>query len=84
MDDTIILGVHLELGKSEFSTVLVESINLLATYRVGNRLVLIVSLDIMVRHTVNLLWTKDLQPTLTKSVESLRRCHLMTIESVNI
>ena len=39
---------------------------------------------IMVWHTKDLLWTEALQSALAQSVESLRRCDLMTVQSVDI
>ena len=84
MDDTVVLGVHLVLRESKLCAVLVERIDLLTTYRIRNGLVLIVGLDIMIRHEEVLLRAEDFQSALAQTVESLRRSDLMSIETVDV
>ena len=60
MDDTVLGRVHLELRDAELLTVFVERVDLFASHGVSDRLVLVVSLYVVVRHGEDLLWAEDL------------------------
>ena len=59
-------------------------IPLFSAYRIRNRLVLVVGLNIMVGHEEVLLRAEDFQSALAQTVESLRRSDLMSIETVDV
>ena len=60
MDDTILGCIHLEFCDTELLAVLVECVDLFASHGVSDRLVLVVSLYVVIRHGEDLLWAEDL------------------------
>lgn len=84
MDDTIVLCVHLELGKPEFCAVAVKSVYLLTSHRVSSGLVLIMCLNVMVGHAEHLLGSEYFHSTLAQTVESLWRGNLMAVKPVDV
>lgn len=84
MDNAVLLGVHLELRHAKLFTVAVERLYLLAAHGILHGLILVVSLDVMVGHAVDLVGAEHLESALTKPVESLWRRDLMAVQPVNV
>ena len=84
MDDTVLGRVHLELRDAELLTVLVERVDLFASYGVSDGLVLVVGLYVVVRHGKDLLGAEHLQSALAQALESLWSSHLVAVETVDI
>ena len=84
MDDAVVGRHHAVVGQSELAGITLQRVHLLLRHGVGDGFVLVVSGRVVVGHAVNLSRTEALQTARTQTVESLRRCHLVTIEPVNI
>ena len=84
MDNAVIRRHHAIMRQSEIGCILRQHIYLIPGNRILNRFILIVCRRIMIRHTENLPRTETLQTSGPHAFKGLWRCHLMTIESVDI
>ena len=84
VDDTIVLRHHAVVGKTKFSGILRQCVNLLLGYRVLDGFVLIVGRSVMVGHTVDMVGTEALESSLPHTSECLWRRHLVAIETVDV
>ena len=84
VDDAVILRHHTVVSQSELFGVLSQRVHLLLRYRIFNKFILIVRWRIVVGHAVNLLGAETFQSASPHTVESLRRCHLVAIQAVDV
>ena len=71
VNNTIVFRQHSIVRQSKVSGILCQRVNLFLRYRILNRLVLVVGWSIMVRHTVDMVWTETLQSSFPHSCKCL-------------
>ena len=83
VDDTIVFCAHRKMLDSKLFAVCFECLNLLATHRIIDH-ILLIRWSVVIRHCNNMIWTEYFDSFVTQRIESLRRCYLMCIETVNV
>ena len=84
MDDAIVFVHHAIVRQSEVLGILGQRVNLLGRDGVCDGLVLVVGGCVVVGHAEDVVGTETFQSTGSHAVESLGRCHLVTVEAVDI
>ena len=80
---TVVLCSHCKMLNTKLLTVCLKSLYLLTSYGIVYALLLI-RWSIMIRHSIDVTWTKNFQSFVTQRIKSLRCCHLMTIQTIYI